>query len=283
MTDGDNTQMGRRAALRTGLAATSVAIGVSPVYAGSYHLTQQVKFPKYISDGEVVEKFKVHKKWDDNRRIAKDVLYSNRQKLHSIEGVRATSLTNSSETYEGTKGLKIKVYVHPEFDKSGKIPKQIDKIPIDIQVELVGDPGCGSSSNDCVNFETDDTLKGGEFVQGASTDNPGTSCVMVRDSSGNNRMLTCAHLFHDCNPGNDGCDSCPDINGRTAETYGGFQNIGDVESHSLEDDWAVIDKSGAGTQYSAEIEDHDAYPNCVGYVTEYSLEYWVSDGDFAVW
>jgi len=266
----DSINSKRRTALKSvGAVASTLALGVSPVSGGAISTKQRVSLPKLMSGDEVVERHTVPKKWDAHRRVAKQVL--DNEDLFINDGVRSKGLSRSSKTYGGKNGLQITMRVDSD-SPNDMFPDEIDKIPINVE-EVASErfAACSSNSQRCSNYDADTYVEGGEFISNGTA-----ACRGYHQYWDEDRLLTVAHLF---TGSYDGCPSESDINGTKVYNYCGGQEdcewIGEVESCSIEDDWAIIEPYSDTT-----ISDNIDYKNdkikVAGYVTESGLQDWAS-------
>jgi len=226
-----------------------------------------VKLPKYKSAGEVTDWFKVPEQWDDHRRRAKQILSENEELLSELRGVHSTSLTQSPKKYGGRNGLQIRLSVSQGFEET-QAPSEIEGVPVSVSQRPKPRP---TASAACTNLNKDTNLGAGEHM--AHYSGTGTAGAICFNGSGKERMLTVAHIFYDYR------NKCGvDIDSRTAVTYAQSNLLGQVETHSIEDDWAVVDRWWSG-DYTPYIDDNDAdsYPKITGIASEYAIEYWVSN------
>lgn len=88
--------------------------------------------------------------------------------------------------------------------------------------------------------------------------------------SGEKRMLTAAHLFHD----GDACNIADhDLVGRNANVYGG-NKVGEVATADVSADYVTIEKADGG-HWSSKIDNNNSTTHEIkGYVTKDTLKYW---------
>jgi hypothetical protein len=265
----------RREALKNaGLIATTIGVGAQPV--GSHSPTEKVELPALISAGEVVDKFTVPKSWDEHRKLAKYVLNNN--SFLDKEGVYGVGLTNSSKKYGGKNGFSVELSAEPSFDREGDIPDEIEGVPIKIEKRPTGQlGGCGgTSSGNCVNYESYNYIHPGDYISGATAGSHGTYDDPNGDSK--DRMITAAHLWTDDDNPDNGCPAKNDVVGSDVYTHpsNDAEHCGEVVDADIENDWAVIGKDGSGAVYSTTIDDNDNFPTISGYVPESKLQDWAS-------
>ena len=271
----DSNKPNRREVLKgTGIVATTLALGASPVTGGAYASKNKVSLPKLTSGDKVIKKFTVPKEWDAHRRNAKSV--HNSHSFLDQEGILATGLQRSGIDHGGKSGLQITLYVRHDFGNHDDIPEEIDKIPISINELEKGAKAslaCGSTdSGNCVNYDADTYVEGGEYISGATACCQGTNTYFGED-----RLLTAAHLFYDYEDGS--CASASDVNGTKVSNYCGGDNecewIGEVEKCNIEDDWAIIEPYDH-TTISSYIDYVEDKIEVDGVVSEACLQEWES-------
>ena len=170
---------GRRTVLR-GMTA-----GIGTAAFGTQTTRSQnpptVEYPKLVSGDTVVEYISVPEDWDHQRRRASRTLSSVRDRFERIEGVRATELTRTDETFGGHPGLEISVIVDPESNARRQLPEEPNGIPVSATAgETVFAASCSSETTEdnCTNNEKTNRVEGGQNLGWTEQAN-GTSCCRM--------------------------------------------------------------------------------------------------------
>lgn len=260
--DSGRNRTGRRTVLKKGaIVASGLHLAATPGVGAN---GKTVRLPKFTSGDEVLEYFEVPREWDVHRKHVKNVQRRVIDRYADDTGVHGIGLSRSSKTYGGKNGLQVTLAVSDSYDGTD-IPASIDGVPVTTDLGERGRfGGCSISdgTENCVNKESDTTVRGGEYVSG------GTAATKMSDGDGNEFLLAVAHLFRSDS-------NCPsDVNGSTAKTYGGTK-IGTVDASNVVDDWAVIDLN-SDSDTDTRIDDNANYPHCKGVVSEATLQDWES-------
>jgi len=207
-----------------------------------------IKLPGLISNGEVDWWLEVPNEWHEHRLHASDLHDRIKYSIHKNEAVKQTQLARSSNTYGGINGLQIEILGNKQKLKDS-VPSQKEGIPLKMKDFDGGELACYNTSEHCVNYEENDFVLGGEYLDG------GTACCRVISPNNNPWLLTAAHLFYDPD---DACSTSEsDLIGRNADVYNG-NKVGEVVSADISGDWALIEKAGTGSTYSSEIDNNDS-------------------------
>lgn len=266
---------------RTILESVGSTIGLSGI-AGIVKGRKQndtITYPKFVSGAEVIDYIEVPKDWDQHRLHVKEVLNENREQLESPKGVISTEMVEGEEKYGGKTGFAIQVVVNDRYEE-GSHPEQQDGVKIKIEHSENGYFTGGAcedqdtSSDNCTNNEDTDRVDGGQNLGWAELDAKGSSGCRC-SYNGSEALLTGGHLFWK------NCDDATsnDLTGRNAEAVS--ELVGETTKVDVKGDWAVVDNSFGG-EYTYYIDDNDAFPYVDGYITEDTLDAWVSTDDCLV-
>jgi len=222
------------------------------------------EIPYVVTDDEVLKHKKVPQSWLEHTRRVLQTRADFGDQVGPMSGSESVGVARSSETYGGKRGLKIQVATNDRTQDV--VPSEVNGVEIEV-VEKE------DWRNACY-YETPDRITGGLPIEarwedgGESYTGWGTAGFPVKDSNGNERLLTADHLWEN--------KSCQSSEGEEATQY--TQDFGEVAQSEVRPDFALVEKTNGSLNLSAEIREEDDTQDVSGWFPVEAISELVSEG-----
>lgn len=211
------------------------------------------KIPYIRKGDEVILSKEVPEQWYFRYREALR-LTRKAKKLHlDNEAITSIGLGKLKHSNKQLEEFQVRITRKPEVNV--KIPNYIENIPVK-EIQQESEPKLMS----CENIDNYDDLPGGVVVEGAKQE--GTTCLMVKDSNDNDRMLSARHLFEEC--------SNSIINDGTVNQHCNKYGKATSPAHRRED-WALINPTESGKGLKPGINEEGWIYDVSGHYTKAAL------------
>jgi hypothetical protein len=226
------------------------------------------EIPYVRTDDEVLKHKEVPQPWLEHVRHALKAKADFEEEVAPMAGSQSVGLAQSSETYGGKPGLKIRVAGDERTQSVA--PSEFQDIDVEVVDEQDWQQAC--------HYETRDDVAGGLPIEARWEDNGesytgwGTAGFPVQDSNGNDRLLTADHLWEN--------QSCQSSDGEEATQY--TQDFGEVAESAVQPDFALLEKTNGSLDLSPKIVEEDGTQYTSGWFSQEAVSDLVAESKSAL-
>ncbi|WP_143052129.1 hypothetical protein [Halobacterium jilantaiense] len=217
-----------------------------------------------MTDDEVLKHKKVPQPWLEHTRHVLHARADLEDPVEPTSGSQSVGVARSSETYGGKPGLKIQVAT--DARAQSVVPSDVRGVEVEAVEKEDWRTACY--------YDTPDNITGGLPIEarweegGQSYTGWGTAGLPVKDSNGNERLLTADHLWEN--------KPCQSSEGEEATQY--TQDFGKVAESQAEPDFALVEKTNSSLSLSDGIHEENRTLSVSGWFPEEAISELVSEG-----
>jgi len=239
----------------------ALTLSTTPAVAEGDDTTE---IPYVVTDDEILKHKEVPQPWLEHTQRVLQTRADFEERVESMSGSQSVGVARSSETFGGKSGLKIQVATN---DRSQSVvPSEVNGVKIEVVEKEDWQTACY--------YETPDRITGGLPIEarwedgGESYTGWGTAGFPVKDSNGNERLLTADHLWEN--------KSCQSSEGDEATQY--TQDFGEVAQSEVQPDFALVEKTNGSLDLSYEISEEYDTQDVSGWFPKEAISELVAEG-----